>query len=145
MEVKEWKFIVCGSVTSQSLRGMFKDSSLHVINFYHCWLLNFLKLPVNLSTGVQNHAQIAKHISHNPKEHGGWDPSVGYLRKREGLFSTTAKKRTNIKAKFGASNFERLALNLAAILWSCFIQMSRIVVGIVLQKEKLSKRKDLIA
>lgn len=57
---KEWKLIVPGNVISESPRGMFKVSSLHDINFYHCWLLRFLKLPLNMSTGVQNHAQTCK-------------------------------------------------------------------------------------
>lgn len=50
--------------------------------------------------------RLAKHFLHSPKEHGGGDPGLGYLRKEEeGLVIATPKKRTNIRTKFGVSNF----------------------------------------
>lgn len=59
----------------------------------------FLKLPLNISIAVQNYAHFSEHLVHNPKENGGGDLGLGYLRKEEeDFFSAIPKKR---RIKFG--------------------------------------------
>lgn len=66
-----------------------------------------------------------KHFLHNSKENGGRDPGLGYLKKEEeDFFGAIPQKRTTRIIKFDVRKFKRFTLNLAAILRSCFIQMS---------------------